>query len=84
MIIGHNIDCFAQNIYVDRQGNDRFPGTKEQPVATLEAARDLIRKFKSFNDLPDSGITVWINEGTYDLKNHSFWTKKMPAQKNKK
>lgn len=61
-------NTIAQDIYVDKKGNDTYNGTKDKPVATLEAARDLIRKFKSFNNLPDSGITVWINEGVYDLK----------------
>jgi len=56
----------AQDIYVSKDGNDINPGTKEEPVSTLEAARDLIRHYKSTNDLPDGGITVWIGKGQYD------------------
>ncbi|GLR18436.1 right-handed parallel beta-helix repeat-containing protein [Portibacter lacus] len=61
----------AQNIYVNPSGNDAHPGTESEPVATLEAARDLIRKYKSLNDLPKGGITVWIGEGTYE-QNQAF------------
>ncbi len=56
----------AQDIYVSKEGNDSNPGTKEEPVSTLEAARDLIRQYKGTNDLPKGGITVWIGEGQYD------------------
>ena len=56
----------AQDIYVSTDGNDSNPGTKEKPVSTLEAARDLIRQYKAINDLPKGGITVWIGKGQYD------------------
>ena len=59
-----NVD--AQDIYVSKDGNDSNPGTIEKPVSTLEAARDLIRHYKTTNDLPVGGITVWIGEGQYD------------------
>lgn len=58
----------AQDIYIDKKGDDKNPGTKDQPLASLQAARERIRKFKSLHDLPKGGITVWINEGSYDLK----------------
>ncbi len=58
----------AQDIYVSKGGNDINPGTKEKPVASLEAARDLIRQYKATNDLPKAGITVWIGKGQYDQK----------------
>jgi len=59
-------EASAQDIYVATNGNDNNLGTKEKPVATLEAARDLIRNYKSIQDLPKGGITVWIGEGQYD------------------
>ena len=62
---------YAQDIYVTPNGHDRNLGTKEKPVATLEAARDLIRHYKSINDLPKGGITVWVGKGQYD-QNKSF------------
>jgi hypothetical protein len=57
---------YAQDIYVTAKGNDTNSGTKESPVATLEAARDLIRQYKAIKDLPKGGITVWIGQGQYD------------------
>lgn len=58
----------AHDIYVTPDGDDSNPGTKEKPVTTLEAARDLIRQYKAINDLPEGGITVWIGKGQYNLK----------------
>ena len=60
--------AYAQNIYVATNGDDQNSGTKEKPVATLEAARDLVRQYKAINDVPKGGITVWIGEGRYDQK----------------
>ncbi len=57
---------FAQDIYVTVDGNDSNTGKKEKPVATLEAARDLIRQYKAVNTMPMGGITVWIGKGQYD------------------
>lgn len=46
----------AQDVYVSKSGNDSNPGTKEKPVATLEAARDLVRQYKAIHDLPNGSI----------------------------
>ena len=56
----------SQNIYITPQGDDANPGTKNKPVATLTAARDLIRHYKSIHDFPKGGITVWIGKGQYN------------------
>ena len=61
------IGGYAQDIYVTPSGDNANPGTKEKPVATLEAARDLVRQYKAIHDLPKGGITVWIGQGQYDL-----------------
>ena len=53
------------NFYVAPSGNDKNPGTKQLPVSTLTAARDLVRQYKSVHDLPTDGITVWISGGEY-------------------
>ena len=58
----------AQDIYVSKDGEDSNPGTTERPLATLEAARDLIRQYKAIHDLPRGGITVWIGNGQYDQR----------------
>ena len=67
-VVSLNNIGYAQDIYVTSNGNDNNSGSKDKPVATLEAARDLIRHFKAFNDLPKGGITVWIAKGQYDQK----------------
>jgi hypothetical protein len=51
--------------YVSKSGNDNNLGTKDQPVATLKAARNLVRDFKSTNKIPRKGITVWVSGGEY-------------------
>jgi parallel beta-helix repeat protein len=60
---------YAHDIYVTADGNDSNSGTREHPVATLEAARDLIRQYKAVKVLPKGGITVWIGKGQYDQQN---------------
>ncbi len=62
------IGAYALDIFIAMGGNDANPGTKEEPVSTLEAARNLIRQYKAINDIPNGGITVWIGEGQYYQK----------------
>ena len=56
------------NFYVAPSGNDQNPGTRELPVSTFSAARDLVRKYKSIHEFPADGITVWVSGGTYYLQ----------------
>lgn len=59
--------CLGATYYVDGEnGNDSNPGTIDQPLATLEAARDAIRELKSTTGLPSGGVTVWIRGGVYE------------------
>jgi len=58
----------ASALYVSPQGNDTNPGTREEPLLSLEGARDAIRHLKKEGALPDGGITVWIGSGTYERK----------------
>ena len=51
--------CGAE-IYVAADGRDENPGTKEKPLATLEAARDAAR------NLPGTK-TIFVRGGTYEL-----------------
>jgi hypothetical protein len=48
-------------------GNDSSPGTKEWPLESLKAARDLMRFYKNKGVFPSGGITVYIRAGTYRL-----------------
>ncbi|MFC1738871.1 hypothetical protein ACFL1G_07485 [Planctomycetota bacterium] len=54
----------SPNLYVAPNGSDSNPGTEAKPFATLEHARDAVRKFKQNVPKP---ITVFVREGTYYL-----------------
>ncbi|MBR6558925.1 MAG: right-handed parallel beta-helix repeat-containing protein [Clostridia bacterium] len=54
-------------IYVSVDGKEDGDGSKENPFATITAARDAIRAKRSESGLPDGGITVLIGEGTYRI-----------------
>ncbi len=56
---------FAQhNFYISIKGNDSWPGSKEQPFATFDAARNAVRAVLKRNG-HDYGVTVWVNGGIY-------------------
>ena len=50
--------------YVSTTGNDSNAGTVESPFATIERARDEVRKI---NDDMSGNIIVHVAEGTYKL-----------------
>lgn len=58
----------ALEVHVSPAGDDANPGTKGRPVATLQAARALVRKQKAATGLPKVGVTVWIRAGQYDQR----------------
>jgi len=53
----------AVSLFVSPKGDDKNPGSKEQPFATLERARDEIRARKIQNT-----VTVFIRGGEYAVK----------------
>ena len=63
--------------YVANDGSDQWSGTLAEPnnektdgpLATLERARDEIRKLKQQGGLPSGGVTVQLRGGTYQLEN---------------
>lgn len=63
-------------LYVAPNGNDARSGLRAEanaertdgPFATLDRARDEVRKLKAAGILPDRGITVMVRGGTYSLK----------------
>ena len=57
--------CEAKDFYVSINGSDDNPGTKEQPFATLEYARDQVQRWNQSN--PTEDITVWLSGGEYHL-----------------
>jgi len=56
----------AGELYIAPNGNDANPGTREQPFATLQKARDAIRAAKAGTQNTESW-TVRIAAGTYEL-----------------
>ncbi len=59
----------ATEFHVATSGNDAGPGTRAQPFATLERARDAVRalKVERGGKLPPDGVTVWLRGGRYEL-----------------
>src|SRR5512136_871725 len=54
-------------LFVATNGSDAYPGTEEKPFATLERARNEIRRLKAGGALPVGGITVEVRGGIYEL-----------------
>lgn len=51
--------------YVSPTGHDAHPGTKEQPFATLERARDALRERRQGPEMLQEGATIWLRGGDY-------------------
>ena len=62
------ISLKSQTLHVAIKGNDKNPGTIEKPLATIEAARDMMRVLR-LKKTQTADPKVIIHEGTYDLKN---------------
>ncbi len=54
------------SFYVSATGNDNGPGTEQEPFATLEQARNSIRKMRAQRK-PATGVTMWLREGVHAL-----------------
>ncbi|MDX2400384.1 Ig-like domain-containing protein [Microbacterium algeriense] len=52
-------------LYLAPGGDDTASGTIDDPLATLEGARDRIRALKADSALPSEGLTVYLREGEY-------------------
>jgi hypothetical protein len=63
----------GETLYVSTKGNDQWSGQyaepkaggRDGPFATLERARDAIRKMKQAAQFPSGGVSVQIRAGTY-------------------
>jgi len=62
--------ALARDYYVATDGDDASPGTIEKPFATLEKARDTIRRMKG-RDSAAEGFTVYLRQGSY-FRTESF------------
>jgi hypothetical protein len=61
------IPMFAVERFVAPQGNDANPGTREEPFATLEKARNAIRALKARGALPGP-VCVTLMPGVYPME----------------
>ena len=52
-------------LYVSPEGNDSNPGTEDQPMATLAAAREAVRLHLGQKQVAD--ITIYLNDGVYPV-----------------
>src|ERR1035438_9638762 len=55
----------AAQIYISTSGSDTNSGTRAKPFATLERARDEVRRLSLHRKLASGGLTVWLNGGDY-------------------
>ncbi len=73
---GHPFKEKSMEFYVSPQGKDTWSGMQPEPdaggndgpFATLEAARDAIRRLKRRGPLPANGVRVLLAEGTYERR----------------
>jgi hypothetical protein len=56
----HHYTVPAADLYVSPKGSDTAEGSKDHPFATLQAARDAVRKLPK-----EQEVTVWIGGGEY-------------------
>lgn len=54
-------------VYVAPDGNDTNPGTMQQPLATIERAKEAVKRLKEIN--PHKNITVFLRRGHYAIQN---------------
>jgi len=60
--------AFAADIYVSPSGNDRNPGSREQPLQTVQTAIRKARELRRLNDVSiKNGINIWLSAGTYPV-----------------
>lgn len=55
----------AAVLMIAPNGDDANDGSTEQPLRTLEGARDAIRAMKAAGQVPAGGVTVYLREGAY-------------------
>lgn len=67
------LDLSAREIYISTTGDDQNPGTKEQPLASLSGARDVIRSLRATENLQEE-IRVIVADGTYFMHESVLFT----------
>ncbi len=54
-------------IYVSKDGDDSWKGTKDKPFASIYKARERARKYKEKFGIVPEGINIILREGEYEL-----------------
>jgi len=57
-----------KELYISPEGNDLNSGVKKCPFASIVRAMEEVRKLKSEDNFPASGVTIWLREGEYRIK----------------
>lgn len=58
----------GRQVFVAPDGDDRNPGTEQQPLASLAGAREGIRALKARNAFPVGGVAVVLKPGVFRLE----------------
>lgn len=53
------------DLHVSPAGNDANPGTAEDPLGSLEAAREAVRRLKAGEGQPTGVLTIWLHAGDH-------------------
>jgi len=61
-------------IYVSPNGDDGASGTKTNPLKTIEGAKEFVKKLRTTTGIPEGGITVWFDGGTYFIEDGLTFT----------
>jgi len=69
---GKTVTITKGDYYVSLQGSDSNDGSLEHPFASIERARDEIRRIKAASGLPAGGITVCVKGGEYNVASLLF------------
>lgn len=59
-----SLNLWARDFFVAPNGSDQNPGTKIQPLSSLNGARDLIRQLRSLGKLNEE-VRVIVSNGMY-------------------
>lgn len=67
-------------LFVAPNGNDSNPGSIEQPLATIEKARDIIREIRDKGELTDT-VNIILREGVYPIRKTIEFSEKDAGKK---
>jgi len=59
---------WGAELFVATDGNDDGPGTESRPFATVQRARDAVRRLSSDRSPEPGGVIVWIRGGAYPIE----------------